>query len=129
MDFVSLDTSIGALIPARGGLFAVRRHPNSLVRKAGADQAPSRPRLRGHVGTERFGLPSESVHERSTTGKSLRRIVVATAALVVLLAMSAVALADSPHFIRASGNLDNDGNLTVSFKDAGLGTNQLITTR
>ena len=36
------------------------------------------------------------------------------------------ALADSPHFIRASGSLNNDGSLTVSFKEAGLGTNQLI---
>lgn len=30
------------------------------------------------------------------------------------------------HFIRASGSLNNNGSLTVSFKEAGLGTNQLI---
>lgn len=36
------------------------------------------------------------------------------------------ALADSPHFVRASGSLNSDGSLTVSFKEAGLGTNQLI---
>lgn len=58
--------------------------------------------------------------------RSLRSIVVATAALVVMLAMAAPALAQSPHFIRASGNLNNNGSLTVSFKEAGLGTNQLI---
>lgn len=58
--------------------------------------------------------------------KSLRTIVMATAALVVMLATAAPALAQSPHFIRASGNLNADGSLTVSFKEAGLGTNQLI---
>ena len=42
----------------------------------------------------------------------------------VLVAPSA--LADSPHFIRASGSLNSDGSLTVSFKEAGLGTNQNI---
>lgn len=36
------------------------------------------------------------------------------------------ALADSPHFVRASGTVNADGSLTVSFKEAGLGTNQLI---
>ncbi len=58
--------------------------------------------------------------------RSLRAIVIATAALVVMLAMAAGALAQNEHFIRASGNLNNDGTLTVSFKEAGLGTNQLI---
>jgi len=58
--------------------------------------------------------------------RSLRAIVTATAALVVMLAMAAPALAQNPHFIRASGNLNNDGTLTVSFKEAGLGANQLI---
>jgi hypothetical protein len=58
--------------------------------------------------------------------RTLRAIVMATAALVVMLAMAAPALAQSPHFIRASGNLNSDGSLTVSFKEAGLGTNQLI---
>jgi hypothetical protein len=58
--------------------------------------------------------------------KSLRRILVATAALVVLLATAAVALADSPHFIRATASVNNDGTLDVSWKEAGLGDNQLI---
>src|SRR5215216_2114864 len=38
-----------------------------------------------------------------------------------------VAHADSPHFVRADGTLNSDGTLDVSFKEAGLGTNQLIT--
>ena len=45
--------------------------------------------------------------------------------LVAAFAATA-ALAASPHFIRASGSLNNDGSLTVSFKEAGLGTNQNI---
>ncbi|HKH29597.1 MAG TPA: hypothetical protein VKA45_00965 [Gaiellaceae bacterium] len=44
-----------------------------------------------------------------------------TAALAV-----PAATAQNEHFIRASGNLNNNGSLTVSFKEAGLGTNQLI---
>lgn len=40
---------------------------------------------------------------------------------------AAPALAVSPHFISASATVSNtDGTLTVSFKEAGLGTNQLI---
>ena len=59
--------------------------------------------------------------------RSLRSIVVATAALVVMLAMAAVATAQNEHFIRANASLNNQtGNLTVSFKEAGLGANQNI---
>ena len=47
--------------------------------------------------------------------------VIATAALAV-----PAALAVSPHFINASAALNNDGTLTGSFKEAGLGTNQNI---
>jgi hypothetical protein len=36
------------------------------------------------------------------------------------------ALADSPHFVRADGSLNSNGTVTVSFKEAGLGSNQLI---
>jgi hypothetical protein len=57
--------------------------------------------------------------------RSLRRILVATAALVVLLATAAVALADSPHFIRATA-ATSGANLVVSWKEAGLGDNQNI---
>jgi hypothetical protein len=51
-------------------------------------------------------------------------------ALLTLILMSfttGIALAQSPHFISASANgPDSDGNLLVSFKEAGLGNNALI---
>jgi hypothetical protein len=47
------------------------------------------------------------------------------AALVTMALSVSVAFADSPHFISASANLSG-ANLVVSFKEAGLGTNQLI---
>jgi hypothetical protein len=57
----------------------------------------------------------------------MRRILTVIAAGCAMLALAVpVALADSPHFIRASGSLEADGALTVNFKEAGLGTNQLI---
>ena len=57
----------------------------------------------------------------------MRRVVL-VALLVLTTAALAVpaALAQSPHFIRASATLNNDGTLTVSWKEAGLGNNQLI---
>ena len=58
----------------------------------------------------------------------MRRMLLVLAAVCVTGALAVpVALAVSPHFIRASASLNNDGTLTVSFKEAGLGTNQLIT--
>jgi hypothetical protein len=45
--------------------------------------------------------------------------------LVVLLAMAAAATAQSPHFVRASATTSG-ANLVVSWKEAGLGDNQLI---
>jgi hypothetical protein len=53
--------------------------------------------------------------------RSLRTIVVATAALVVMLATAAVALADSPHFLKASATINSSGQLVCTFKEAGLG--------
>jgi hypothetical protein len=44
----------------------------------------------------------------------------------VIMAAAPAALADSPHFIRATGTVNNDGSLTVNFKEAGLGTNENI---
>jgi hypothetical protein len=56
------------------------------------------------------------------------RAATALAALVALLAFSAIASAASPHFVRASASGPNSaGQLLVSFKEAGLGDNQLIT--
>jgi hypothetical protein len=57
--------------------------------------------------------------------KSLRTILIATAALVVMLAMATAATAQSPHFIRADADVSG-ANLVVSWKEAGLGDNVLI---
>lgn len=56
-----------------------------------------------------------------------RRIAVVALVFVAFALIAQQALAQNEHFIRASANLNNDGTLTVSFKEAGLGTNQLIT--
>jgi hypothetical protein len=53
--------------------------------------------------------------------KSLRVIVVASVALVVMLAMAAVALAAAPKFHSATSAVNNDGALVVSFDERGLG--------
>lgn len=55
-----------------------------------------------------------------------KRYVVLAALVGAIAAISTVAFAQNEHFIRASGSLNNNGSLTVSFKEAGLGTNQLI---
>jgi hypothetical protein len=54
-----------------------------------------------------------------------RALLVALATLFVVSIGSQAALAVSPHFIRADGTLSGT-SLTVSFKEAGLGTNQNI---
>jgi hypothetical protein len=56
-----------------------------------------------------------------------RKIAVVALVFVAFALIAQQALAQNEHFIRASANLNNDGTLTVSFKEAGLGTNQLIT--
>ena len=58
--------------------------------------------------------------------KPLTTTLVATAALVVMLATAAVALAANPHFNKASAAVNNDGSLTVSWKEGELPTNPLI---
>ena len=55
-----------------------------------------------------------------------RRLLIALCApLILLVALATAAQADSPHFVRTSAQLSG-ANLTVNFKEAGLGTNQLI---
>jgi hypothetical protein len=62
--------------------------------------------------------------------KRLIRIAAALAAILAMLAFSAVASATSPHFVKASASGPNNaGQLVVSFKEAGLGDNQLIAYR
>src|ERR687898_113196 len=57
----------------------------------------------------------------------MRRVgIIAVLSMLLLAFAASAALAQNEHFIRASGNLNNNGSLTVSFKEAGLGTNQLI---
>lgn len=58
--------------------------------------------------------------------RPLRMLLATVAAMLLGIAFAGSALADSPHFIRASGTLNSDGSLTASFKEAGLGTNQNI---
>jgi len=55
-----------------------------------------------------------------------RKFTVLAAMLAFVLAIASPAVAVSPHFINASAQLSGT-NLVVSFKEAGLGTNQLIT--
>jgi hypothetical protein len=55
----------------------------------------------------------------------MRKLITGIATVAVVAALAPVALAVSPHFINASAKLSG-ANLDVSFKEAGLGTNQLI---
>jgi hypothetical protein len=56
----------------------------------------------------------------------MRRMLFIVAALCAAAALAVPAFAQAPHFTRASASLNANGTLTVSFKEAGLGTNQLI---
>jgi hypothetical protein len=51
-----------------------------------------------------------------------RMLLVLVAAFATAAIAVPVALADSPHFIKASATINNDGQLVCSFKEAGLGT-------
>lgn len=56
----------------------------------------------------------------------LRALVTVIAALTALLLSTGTALAANPHFV--SGSLSQDGvNLSVKFKEAGLGSNTTVT--
>lgn len=55
------------------------------------------------------------------------QVKLAVIALAVGLAFTAgTALAANPHFIKCNSTLDSDNNLVVSWKEAGLGDNELI---
>lgn len=57
----------------------------------------------------------------------MRRILIAALAVIFAVGFAnSAALAANAHFIRATGTLNANGTLTVSFKEAGLGTNQNI---
>ena len=52
----------------------------------------------------------------------MKRFGIALAsAAVLLMTLAGTSFADSPHFISASAAVDNNGNLTATFKEAGLG--------
>jgi hypothetical protein len=55
-----------------------------------------------------------------------RLFALLSASLLALFAFATTAQAVSPHFVQASAHLSGT-NLVVDFKEAGLGTNQLIT--
>ncbi len=55
---------------------------------------------------------------------TLRKLVAAS--MAATLAMASSAWAANPHFIRATGTLNADGEYVASFKEAGLGANQDI---
>jgi hypothetical protein len=56
-----------------------------------------------------------------------RRIAVVALVFVAFALIAQQALAQNEHFIFARASLNNNGTLTVNFKEAGLGTNQNIT--
>jgi hypothetical protein len=56
-----------------------------------------------------------------------RSVLFPAATAVALVVALGVALAANPHFIFARVSLDNDGDLQIKFKEAGLGQNQNIT--
>jgi hypothetical protein len=56
-----------------------------------------------------------------------RRMAVVALVFVAFALIAQQALAQNEHFIFARASLNNNGTLTVNFKEAGLGTNQNIT--
>lgn len=57
--------------------------------------------------------------------RSLRTMVVATAALVAMLTFTAVALAAAPKFHAATSSVNNAGALVVNFDERGLGNDNV----
>ncbi len=63
-----------------------------------------------------------------TEKRNLRNKLFALLPLVLMNFTAGIALAQSPHFVSDSASgPDSDGNLIVSFKEAGLGNNATIT--
>jgi hypothetical protein len=59
--------------------------------------------------------------------RSLRRLGSACVLAIALCGLTmSTAFAAAPHFINASASISGGGNLVVSWKEAGLGDNQLI---
>src|SRR5215212_6902788 len=74
-----------------------------------------------------LAVQSSTANNSLLTGLLMKRVLVLIfAPLLFLFVTAQPAQADSPHFVRASAELSGT-NLVVSFKEAGLGTNELIT--
>ena len=57
----------------------------------------------------------------------MKRFTMLTVCLLAIATfMVTAAQAQSPHFLKTSASIQNDGTLTVSFKEAGLGSNANI---
>jgi hypothetical protein len=67
-------------------------------------------------------------HKHARPGRSGGRVTLMLMTLLVVGLVAQGASAVSPHFVRASAQISGV-NLVVNFKEAGLGTNQLITYR
>jgi hypothetical protein len=54
----------------------------------------------------------------------MKRVLFSVAPVFATAALATpAAFADSPHFLSASATVDRSGNLTATFKEAGLGNN------
>jgi hypothetical protein len=57
----------------------------------------------------------------------MRRVgIIAVLSMLLVAFAASAALAQNEHFVRADATLNANGSLTANFKEAGLGTNQLI---
>lgn len=57
----------------------------------------------------------------------MNKVSMSTLLIALAGTLSATSVwADSPHFIRANGTINNDGEYVATFKEAGLGANQSI---
>lgn len=61
-----------------------------------------------------------------STRKTMAPYGMVLATVVALVCAAGTGWADNPHFTKATSELTEDGSLTVSWKEAGLGDNQLI---
>jgi Spy/CpxP family protein refolding chaperone len=61
--------------------------------------------------------------------RGMKAAVVAAVTLAMLVVGSSAAMADAPKFHAASGSVNNDGALVVSFDERGLGNENVDYTR
>jgi hypothetical protein len=95
--------------------------PSTVLPHARAPPSAQRPAARGQLHRPRAAAPL-----RGEVQQMKRRIAVVALVFVTFALIAQQALAVSPHFVSASARLSGT-NLIVSFKEAGLGTNQNIT--